>query len=227
MVKHKFEGEFRQRLIEVSKESYSVEHYADVMKSSIDSEIQEELLKREKQKGTDETAMDETDETSSSSSSSSKNKENIGDKENDNALLKRIKAKASELESLFEADDHPAIKQLMKRFKGKHLAEDDEDDIVIMDEGPTENDFKCPYSTLFFERPMRNKNCSHHVDQASLEMMLKTKKEDKCPNPGCNGKWSKSSASYDEDFHSKMKRFRKKQTQTQSARHVDAEELDD
>lgn len=107
---------------------------------------------------------------------------------------------------------------------------DDDDDIEIEETEATENSFKCPFSTLLFEKPMKNANCVHRLDKRSLDALLKGCPRKLCPVGGCGKYWSKDSASEDKELLVEMRRFQRNvaPSQQETARvNMNAVELDE
>jgi hypothetical protein len=113
-----------------------------------------------------------------------------------------------------------------------------EDDIMMMEADETEAAYKCPYTGMAFVKPMKryhsvifvltlyfisfdcdiccSVNCIHHLSAESLDLMLRGKRQVKCPVSGCRGMWSKDSSSHDNAFEMRMNRFHRTHTQTQA-----------
>eukprot|EP01041_Mallomonas_annulata_P004969 gene4969-9941_t len=104
----------------------------------------------------------------------------------------------------YDTEDSNIIKKIM----GILVENEEEDaDLRVVDEVETEHDFKCPYTTMIMQIPMKNTNCNHRIDKASLEALLTKAKTAKCPVAGCQQQWTKASASEDKMLALRMERF--------------------
>eukprot|EP01032_Pedospumella_encystans_P011970 gene11970-13884_t len=96
-------------------------------------------------------------------------------------------------------------------------------DIVLIDEGLTSADIKCPYTAQQLVEPMRNPGgpqmpkCIHRVSRIALDTMCRKVTSARCPIGGCMGKWSKSTAVLDEEFERKIQRYLQKKSVDQAA----------
>jgi len=149
----------------------------------------------------------------------------------DKDFEKRIKREIDEKLTKFDPISDEFCSGVEKKL-GKGNAVDN-DDIEEVEIEVTESTYKCPYSQLKFERPMKSANCKHHISQAGLDAALKSKQSCRCPIAGCNKQWTKNTSSYDEDFDKAMTRFFQRSQNTSnsaSQRHtvnIDDDDADD
>ena len=128
-----------------------------------------------------------------------------------------------------DIDSAQHVREIRSKLKIAHgCQQEDEPDIEEVSQGFTEQSFNCPYTQRKFIQPMKNSSCSHRIDKASLQSILRGGASALCPIAGCNKKWT-TAAQPDEDFKYEMDRFfRVTQSQTQSQGSVEnVQSLDD
>ena len=121
-------------------------------------------------------------------------------------------------------------------FEHKPNQNQDSDGVIVI-EPPNghENDFLCPYTLEPFKRPYSNKNCSHHIEETSLQQLLtraaqpriaKANKPSKqssappgyfyCPVYGCFCLWGVETSTFDPLFLLKTRLFFERKTHIMS-----------
>lgn len=151
---------------------------------------------------------------------------NTENQEKDKDFEKRIKREIEEKISSFDPISDEFCKGVEKKL-GKSTVVDN-DDIEEVEIEVTESTYKCPYSQLKFDRPMKSANCKHHISQVGLNELLKNKQSCRCPIAGCSKQWTKNTSSYDEEFDKAMTRFfQRSQNTSNSASQKHTVNIDD
>jgi len=123
----------------------------------------------------------------------------------------RIRSSVSKRGRTYDTNNSAIVKKIKSI-----LDENDDQDLQLMETVETEKTFCCPVSMKTMTEPMKNKNCPHHVDRSSLEMLLRPSKKQsvECPLAGCKKQWTQASMSLDENMKLRMERFFRLQRQT-------------
>lgn len=116
-------------------------------------------------------------------------------------------------------------KNIKKIFKLGGSAMDE--DLEVIETDDTEQTFKCPYSGMLMKQPMKSSACIHHMDKTSVDAQLKNLQKFKCPIPGCNGQWTNTNCSVDEELIARMTRFFRLKERTTAAALSQAHAVDD
>ena len=86
------------------------------------------------------------------------------------------------------------------------MGDEDDDEIEVLEQELTENDFKCPYTGSKFVIAMSNTNCKHHLDDKAIVDMCKGGRTwFNCPVAACSEQWTVNPRSFKRDFDFEMK----------------------
>ena len=130
-------------------------------------------------------------------------------------------------------NDNKITKELQDILKTNKRKAAEDDELEVIEEGLKENDFKCPYSGIAFNRAMKHKHCKHNVDHDSLQSMCRTSRPPapplscKCPVAGCSKVWKYNEAEDDEDIMFQMESFKRTQERSQKTSSVNATYVDE
>ena len=136
-------NEWRERVVQISKDSASLSNAVQVTNRVLESELA--LLKNK------------PDEGSSSSSASSSRTDNAA------SIAGNINNLITTSRKAFDLQNAPLVKKIVKI-----VAIDDgtqEEDVVMVDESLTEETFKCPVTYKTIVEPMMNGECCHCVSK--------------------------------------------------------------
>ena len=142
---------------------------------------------------------------------------------------RQIKAAVADEIKKYDVDGNEHVQSVRHKLKLKLAgrSRDDDDELEEVDQGYTENSFKCGYTQKRFVKPMKNTNCLHRLDEESFKAMIKKDASAKCPTPGCSKLWTKGSASHDEDFQYEMERFFRTKSNTQPEERANTISIDE
>lgn len=126
------------------------------------------------------------------------------------AEFTKIKAEASN-NNVVEVAKHPWMSELNKIFAGKDVEMPDGDEELEMTQ--VEVNTICPISRKEMRRPMKNQDCGHVYDKASIEALLSQSSQasrgwgrtaiTKCPVVGCRSQEPITMAKLREDKETK------------------------
>ena len=110
--------------------------------------------------------------------------------------------------------------------------DDDDDDLEMVGDAAGHNhgaDLKCPITTMYLDRPLKNTRCGHVYSKEGIEQLLRGHGRKKsCPVAGCtNDDVQKNQLVEDVEMAMRVKRYLKKLEREKKAKMSQLDDLDD
>eukprot|EP00978_Attheya_sp_CCMP212_P004216 scaffold9195_cov30-Attheya_sp.AAC.1 len=135
----------------------------------------------------------------------------------------RVQAESNQVELRLE--DYPVEmrsrlgeKEPKKRKqKGRRSIDDDDDDdleVINTQSGGIDSvqSLKCPFTSTFYEEPVRNKVCGHTYSKAGLMQLIRSRGQQPCPVTGCsNNSVTMIQCEEDMEMVMKVRRYKRRE----------------
>jgi len=131
------------------------------------------------------------------------------------AVEAMLEARLAEADKDLDArvDRDPQMRKKLRHKIWGRRAEDEDEDIEVMEDDINEAELKCPLSLKLFEHPVRSETCGHVFEREHVTHHLKRASTPfaKCPMSGCNKTFSKADLVLDTDMEERVRQFQQRE----------------